>query len=87
MEFAVQIEGLPRACNEHDILTGIDVTVEVGRRGALLGPNGAGTTTTIEILEGFRQRDGGAVQELPTNPDAMTPRSVGSSDLGVIVAR
>jgi ABC-2 type transport system ATP-binding protein len=41
------------------------------RRGeivALLGPNGAGKTTTLEILEGFRARDGGSVQVLGLDP-------------------
>jgi ABC-2 type transport system ATP-binding protein len=36
-----------------------------------LGPNGAGKTTTIEILEGYRSRDGGEVSVLggdPANP-------------------
>ena len=35
---------------------------------ALLGPNGAGKTTTVEILEGYRKRDGGDVQVLGTDP-------------------
>ena len=44
--------------------TGTRTTTCAVRRGeivALLGPNGAGKTTTLEILEGFRARDGGAV--------------------------
>jgi ABC-2 type transport system ATP-binding protein len=36
----------------------------------LLGPNGAGKTTTVEILEGFRRRDGGEVRVLGTDPEA-----------------
>jgi ABC-2 type transport system ATP-binding protein len=35
---------------------------------ALLGPNGAGKTTTVEILEGYRTRDGGAVSVLGFDP-------------------
>jgi ABC-2 type transport system ATP-binding protein len=35
---------------------------------ALLGPNGAGKTTTVEILEGYRRRDGGEVSVLDTDP-------------------
>jgi ABC-2 type transport system ATP-binding protein len=35
---------------------------------ALLGPNGAGKTTTLEILEGFRTRDGGTVRVLGLDP-------------------
>jgi ABC-2 type transport system ATP-binding protein len=34
----------------------------------LLGPNGAGKTTTVEILEGYRKRDGGDVQVLGVDP-------------------
>jgi ABC-2 type transport system ATP-binding protein len=34
----------------------------------LLGPNGAGKTTTVEILEGYRKRDGGAVAVLGEDP-------------------
>jgi ABC-2 type transport system ATP-binding protein len=34
----------------------------------LLGPNGAGKTTTVEILEGYRTRDGGDVQVLGFDP-------------------
>jgi ABC-2 type transport system ATP-binding protein len=42
------------------------------RRGeifAFLGPNGAGKTTTVEILEGFRRRDGGDVRVLGVDPE------------------
>ena len=35
---------------------------------ALLGPNGAGKTTTVEILEGYRKRDGGQVSVLGSDP-------------------
>ena len=34
----------------------------------LLGPNGAGKTTTVEILEGYRKRDGGEVEVLGIDP-------------------
>jgi ABC-type ATPase involved in cell division len=35
---------------------------------ALLGPNGAGKTSTVEIIEGYRQRDGGEVRVLGLDP-------------------
>jgi ABC-2 type transport system ATP-binding protein len=35
---------------------------------AFLGPNGAGKTTTVEILEGYRRRDGGEVSVLGFDP-------------------
>jgi ABC-2 type transport system ATP-binding protein len=40
---------------------------------ALLGPNGAGKTTTVEILEGFRHRDGGEVSVLGIDPGRPSP--------------
>ena len=40
-------------------MRGIDFEIEAGEVFGLLGPNGAGKTTTVEILEGYRTRDGG----------------------------
>src|SRR4029079_12031451 len=39
----------------------------------LLGPNGAGKTTTVEILEGYRRRDGGEVRVLGHDPQDPGP--------------
>jgi len=47
---------------------GIDLDVAQGEIFALLGPNGAGKTSTIEILEGYRQRDGGTLSVLGEDP-------------------
>jgi len=47
---------------------GISFKVAEGEVFALLGPNGAGKTTTVEILEGFRHRDGGKVSVLGFDP-------------------
>ncbi len=47
---------------------GIDLRIEFGEIFALLGPNGAGKTTAIEILEGYRNRDSGAVKVLDVDP-------------------
>ncbi len=47
---------------------GISFVVERGEVFGLLGPNGAGKTTTVEILEGYRSRDGGTVEVLGVDP-------------------
>ncbi len=49
-------------------MRGISFTVERGEVFGLLGPNGAGKTTTVEILEGYRSRDGGTVEVLGIDP-------------------
>ncbi len=49
-------------------MCGIDLDVRRGEVYAFLGPNGAGKTTTVEILEGYRSRDGGEVSVLDRDP-------------------
>jgi len=65
---AVTVAGLEKRYGDSVALRGIDFTIEVGEVFGLLGPNGAGKTTTVEILEGYRTRDGGSVDVLGSDP-------------------
>jgi ABC-2 type transport system ATP-binding protein len=65
---AIEVRELRKRYGEHEVLREIDVTVRRGEVFGLLGPNGAGKTTTVEILEGYRARDGGEVQVLGHDP-------------------
>lgn len=56
------------------VLRGVDLDVAVGEVFCLLGPNGAGKTTTVEILEGFRSRNGGDVRVLGVDPEGQPIR-------------
>jgi ABC-2 type transport system ATP-binding protein len=47
---------------------GVSFRVGAGEIFALLGPNGAGKTSILEILEGFRGRDGGQADVLGLDP-------------------
>jgi ABC-2 type transport system ATP-binding protein len=47
---------------------GLTLTARRGEVTAILGPNGAGKTTTIEVCEGYRNADGGAVRVLGLDP-------------------
>jgi len=65
---AVRVSGLRKSYGAHEAIRGIDFEVGAGEVFGLLGPNGAGKTTTIEILEGYRKRDGGEVEVLGEDP-------------------
>jgi len=65
---AIEVRGLRKVYGEVAAVDGIDLTVQEGEVVALLGPNGAGKTTTVEILEGYRARDGGTVSVLGHDP-------------------
>jgi ABC-2 type transport system ATP-binding protein len=66
---AIEVGGLRKSYGAREVLHGISFTVSSGEVFALLGPNGAGKTTTVEILEGYRRRDGGEVRVLGQDPD------------------
>jgi ABC-2 type transport system ATP-binding protein len=65
---AIEVFGLRKSYGPREVLHGVSFAVETGEVFALLGPNGAGKTTTVEILEGYRRRDGGEVRVLGTDP-------------------
>jgi ABC-2 type transport system ATP-binding protein len=65
---AVEVEDLLKSYGSVQALRGVTFSVAEGEVFALLGPNGAGKTTTVEILEGFRRRDGGRASVLGFDP-------------------
>ncbi len=65
---AVRVRGLVKSYGDVYAVRGIDLDIYPGEIFALLGPNGAGKTTTVEILEGYRKRDGGEVLVLGHDP-------------------
>jgi ABC-2 type transport system ATP-binding protein len=65
---AIAVRGLRKSYGALEAVRGIDFEVQRGEVFGLLGPNGAGKTTTVEILEGYRKRDGGEVEVLGADP-------------------
>ena len=65
---AISVRGLRKSYDGVEAVSGISFDVGVGEVFGLLGPNGAGKTTTVEVLEGYRKRDGGEVEVLGFDP-------------------
>jgi ABC-2 type transport system ATP-binding protein len=65
---AISVRDLHKSYGTHEALRGITFEIHEGEVFGLLGPNGAGKTTTVEILEGYRARDGGDVSVLGYDP-------------------
>jgi ABC-2 type transport system ATP-binding protein len=70
MDAPIKVNGLRKVYAGTAAVDGVDLQIETGEVFALLGPNGAGKTTTVEILEGFRRRDGGEVKVLGQDPQS-----------------
>jgi ABC-2 type transport system ATP-binding protein len=64
----VEISSVKKAYGNIKAVDGVSFSVKEGEIFGLLGPNGAGKTTLIEIMEGLRKRDEGAVKILGLDP-------------------
>ena len=83
MSSAVIVSDLRKAYGEVEAVRGISFEIASGEIFGLLGPNGAGKTTTVEILEGYRKRDGGSVTVLGADPARADQRWRGQ--IGVVL--
>lgn len=80
---AVTVRGLLKRYGRTTAVDHLDLDIHRGEVFALLGPNGAGKTTTVEILEGYRRRDGGEVDVLGSDP--MTASRRWRARIGVVL--
>lgn len=89
MSSAISVHGLTKSYRNGkgaavEAVRGIDLEVRTGEIFALLGPNGAGKTSTIEILEGYRSRDGGTLSVLGEDP-AETNLPIWRNRVGIVL--
>ncbi|PZP55874.1 MAG: nodulation factor ABC transporter ATP-binding protein NodI [Azospira oryzae] len=57
-------QGLRKFYGAHEVVRGVDLTVQRGQCFGLLGPNGAGKTTTLRLCLGLTDPDGGKIHLL-----------------------
>ena len=67
-EPVLRVENLVKRYGEVEAVRGVSFQVNEGEVFGLLGPNGAGKTSTIEVLEGLRNADGGTASVCGYNP-------------------
>ncbi len=67
-DLAVEVRELAKSYGDVHAVRGVSFEIVRGEVFCLLGPNGAGKTTTVEILEGYRHRNGGEVRVLGLDP-------------------
>lgn len=56
------LKGLTKAFNGTIVVAGIDLEIRTGESIVLLGPSGCGKTTTLRMIAGFEQPDGGEIR-------------------------
>jgi ABC-2 type transport system ATP-binding protein len=64
----VSVRELRKTYGSFTAIDGVSFDIQRGETFALLGPNGAGKSSTIEILEGYRDRTGGEASVLGVDP-------------------
>jgi lipooligosaccharide transport system ATP-binding protein len=58
---ALSAKELRKSYGQHEVVAGIDLTIQRGECFGLLGPNGAGKTTTLRLLLGLIEPDAGEI--------------------------
>ncbi len=72
---AIEVAGLRKSYGDHEVISGVDLTVAEGTVYALLGPNGAGKSTIVNILSTLLSADAGELRvaghDVRSEPDGV----------------
>lgn len=71
MEAPLQIRDLRKRYGRHEVLAGVDLSLEAGAIHGLVGLNGAGKTTTLQCTLGLLPHDGGDISVMGLPPAAL----------------
>jgi iron(III) transport system ATP-binding protein len=72
---ALRLRGLRKSFGEVVAVAGVDLDIEPGSTCALLGPSGCGKTTTLRLIAGLEDPDGGEI-EIDGETVSTPPRSL-----------
>ncbi len=77
-DVVIDVQDVRKAYGDVQAVDGVSFEVRRGEIFGLLGPNGAGKTTTVEMLEGLRTPDSGALtvlgEDAARHPERIKPR-------------
>lgn len=81
----IAMRGTEKSFGARRVLSGLDLTVQRGEVYGLLGNNGAGKSTTINILTGLVESDGGevSVAGMPPSPEVRAKIGVAPQDIAL----
>jgi spermidine/putrescine ABC transporter ATP-binding subunit len=80
-ERALELRNLEKRFGAHRAVAAIDLTVQPGEFVTLLGPSGCGKTTTLNMIAGFLQPDGGSICLGGRSVESLPPHR---RDLGIV---
>src|SRR5919199_854041 len=61
MAHGLRLVGLTKRFKEHAAVDNLDLEIVAGQFYTLLGPSGCGKTTTLRLIAGLEQADGGSI--------------------------
>ena len=68
MNHAIVVQGLRKKFGHHEVLHGLDFTIDAGTVFGVIGPNGAGKTTTMRCLLDIIRPSAGTISVLGEDP-------------------